>query len=98
MSCHIRVVRRSQRRPTVSSSDEIRQWMGAHSLHLDAARQLSGLPSQSFQRTNELLVIAPASHGTVVNLLTHLPGAGGGHDALIRMELQAPWIPFEIDK
>src|ERR1700733_4078029 len=53
---------------------------------------------QVLQRTDELLVVAPASHGTAVNLLSHLPGAGSDHLPLVRMELQHPWVPFETDK
>ncbi len=33
------------------------------------------LISQLFQGTDELLVVAPAPHGSVVDLLPHLPGA-----------------------
>jgi hypothetical protein len=34
------------------------------------------LGSQSFQRSDELFVVAPALHGTIVDFLPHLPSAG----------------------
>src|SRR5882724_7905683 len=53
---------------------------------------------QGFQRTDELLVIAPARHGALVNLLPYLPGAGSGHLPPVRMELQYPCVPFQSDE
>src|SRR5258708_31729682 len=61
-------------------------------------RLASGLLSQSFQRTDEFLVVAPARQRTFVDLLPHLPGAGSDHLPLRGMEVQALWVPFETDK
>src|SRR5258707_441778 len=53
---------------------------------------------QGFQRTDELLVVAPARHGALVNLLPHLPGAGSGHLPPVRMELKYPCVPLQSDE
>jgi len=39
------------------------------------------------------LIVAPTSHGILVYLLPHLPSASGDHLALVRMEVQASWVP-----
>src|SRR5271155_4981674 len=77
----------------------------------DAARQLvtkivrhlrrcirRALSYESLQRPDELLVVAPAGHGILVDPLPYLPGAGSDHLPLGRMELQHPWVPFETDE
>src|SRR6266404_7606898 len=69
---------------------------GSPTAHSRGCRSRS-LP-QRFQGTDEFLVVVPASNRTLINLLPHLPGAGGDHPPLGGMELQAPWVPFETDK
>src|SRR5215469_16988246 len=50
------------------------------------------------QRAEEFLVIAPAAYRALVELLAHLPGAGGQYGAVGAMEAQAPLVPGESDK
>src|SRR5579862_1039761 len=51
--------------------------------------------SQSLERTDKSLVVAPACHGILVDLLSHLPGASGDDLAFALIKFQAPCIPFE---
>ena len=50
---------------------------------------------QLAQRTQPGLVIAPALDRTAIDRLARLPHAGGGHDALVALRVQAGIVPIQ---
>src|SRR5215469_8141725 len=54
--------------------------------------------AQAQQGRDELLVVAPALHRALVDLLAHLPGAGRGYGTLELVELEAAVVPRQAEE
>ena len=50
------------------------------------------------ERAEVGLVLAPDADGLGVNRLAHLHEAGRTHDASVRMEVEAGWVPIETQE
>src|SRR3982074_3846025 len=62
------------------------------------SERMSAHVPEAAQRADEFLVLAPALNGTLIDLLPHLPEAGGHHGSNGLVEIQAPLIPREPQK